>query len=212
MSDETNTQEPSPDTPQRRRPNAGYKLSKRADSDQLIFHYSRDRRLGKAPRSVRDLYTEEPPRRFNLLRPLIGSKPRAMMFGSIVLICVAMLTLSILGYTGAAYSLAGNSLFIQADSYDGAVMVTLKKTIKKTGLFAGDDAYTGAVDMAVSPANTGSNAEAPPVFYHRVFFSLESAEEYRFSVPFDSAELVMVLQTEKDTLSLKIKAKEVMKN
>ncbi|MDR2434822.1 MAG: hypothetical protein LBD47_09680 [Treponema sp.] len=210
MSDETDTQEPSLGAPQRRRPNAGYKLSKeRTGGDQLNFHYSRDRRLEKAPQSVRDLYKEEPPRRFNLLRPLIGSKPRAMMFGSIVLICVTMLTLSVLGYTGDTYSLAGNSLFIQADNYDGAVMVTLKKTIKKNGLFAGDDAYTGAVDLAVSPANTGSNAVAPPVFYHRVFFSLESAEEYHFSVPFDSGELVMVLQTEKDTLSLKIKAREV---
>ncbi|MDR0585193.1 MAG: hypothetical protein LBG57_12745 [Treponema sp.] len=208
MSDDTDKQEPSSSRLQRRRPNAGYKLSKeRVDGEQLNFYYSRDRRLEKAPRSVRDLYENEPPRRFSLLRSLTGSKPQAMMFGSIVLICVTMLTLSILGYTSDTYSLAGNRLSVQADSYEGAVMVKLKKTVKKSGLFPGDDAYTGAVDLAVSPARPGPGAEAPPVYYHRVFFSLENTEEYLFSVPFDSGELVMVLQTEKDTLKLKIKIK-----
>ena len=208
MSDNTNKQE-SDASPQRRRPNAGYKLSnERVDGEQLNFHYSRDRRLEKAPQSVRDLYKDEPPRRFGLLRSLVGSRSRAMMFGSIVLICAAMLTLSVLGYTSDTYSLAGNTLSVQADNYEGAVMVTLRKTLKKSGLFPGGDAYTGAVDIAVSPSRTDTSAEAPPVYYHRVFFSLESAEEYRFSVPFDSGELTMVLQTEKDTLNLKIKIRD----
>jgi hypothetical protein len=193
------------------RPNAQYRLSgKRADGEDITFHYSRERRLEKAPQAVRDLYREEAPPRFNLLRPLIGTRPRAMMFGSIVFICMAILILSIFGYPGNTYSLAGNALSVQARKYEGALVVTLKKTVKKGGLFSDGGAYTGAVDVAVSPAlragaPQGETGEALPVFFHRLFFSLENTEEYRFSVPFDSDELVMVLQTEKNTLNLKIK-------
>jgi hypothetical protein len=103
--------------------------------------------------------------------------------------------------------LAGNALSAEARAYEGALMVTLKKTIAKSGFFGGEAPYTGAVDVAVSPAlrSGDSNAETPPVFLHRLFFSLENAEEYRFSVPFDSEELVIVLQTEKNTLKLTVK-------
>ena len=193
------------ETPPRQRPNARYQLSgKQTGGDEPAFYYSRERRLAKAPQAVRDLYKEEPPLRFNLLRPLIGSRPRAMMFGCIVLICATMLILSIFGYTGGSYALAGNSLSVQARHYDGALVVTLKKTVKKGGLFPTDAPYTGAVDIAVSPAARDAG-ETPPVFYHRVFFSIETAEEYRFSVPFDSDELVMVLQSETKSLSLKLR-------
>jgi hypothetical protein len=198
--------------PQNRRPNAGYKLSReQVTGEQLNFHYSRDHRLGKAPRRVRDLYKDEPPPRFSLLRPLIGSRPRAVMFGSIMLICVTILFLSVLGYTSNTYSLEGNDLSIQAEKYAGALMISLKKTVKKGGLFfLRGESYTGAVDIAVSPAaHSGSSAEALPVFYHRLFFSLENTEEYLFSIPFDAEELVIVLQTEKNTLSLRIKPKQV---
>ena len=189
-----------------KRPNARYKLSGHTTGDEdLTFYYSRERRLAKAPQAVKDLYKEEPPPRFNLLRPLIGSRPRAMMFGCIMLICAAMLVLSIFGYTGGAYALAGNSLSVQARQYDGALVVTLKKAVKKNGLFPAEDPYTGAVDVAVSPATQTAAGEPPPVFVHRIFFSLESVEEYRFSVPFDAGELVVVFQTEKDSLSLKLK-------
>lgn len=191
-----------PETP--RRPNANYRLSREsAGSGEPTFYYSRERRLAKAPRAVRDLYKDEPPPRFNLLRPLIGSKPRAMMFGSIVLICLTMLVLSIFGYTGNTHSLAGNRLTVGAQKYQGTVVLSLTKTIPRGGLWGGGAPYTGAVDVAVSPANR--TGDTPPVFFHRVFFSLAAAEEYRFSVPFDTEELLVVLQTEKNSLSLKIK-------
>jgi hypothetical protein len=184
----------------RERPNAKYGLSRRqVNEDELVFYYNRERRLAKAPQAVRDLYKEEPKRRFNLLKPLIGSRPRAMMFGSIVLICVAMLILSILGYTGDTCDLEGNRLFMQADRYEGMVMLTLKKTIQRNGLFRVDNVYTGAVDIAITPKAVLT--EALPVFTHRIFFTLEDEEQYRFVLPFDTDELVLVFQTEKTSLS-----------
>ncbi|GHV95573.1 hypothetical protein AGMMS50293_18930 [Spirochaetia bacterium] len=182
------------------RPNAKYKLSRQdGDEEHLTFYYSRERRLAKAPKPVQDLYAEGKRPRFSLLRPLVGSKPRAMMFFSIVLLCAAILALSVFGYFDTSYSLEGNRLSIQALRYEEAVIVALKKSIKK-----GASAYTGAVELAVSPVQNAGDTEQP-VFYHRIFFSQETLEEYRFAVPFDSKEMLMVLQTEKNTLSLKIK-------
>jgi hypothetical protein len=191
----------------RRRPNAGYHLSggRKAEGEELTFYYNRDRRLAKAPQAVQDLYAKTGPRRFGLLQPLIGSKPRALLFFSILLLCASILVLSLFGYFDETWSLEGNSLAIQALRYEGAVIVAVNKTVKKSGTFARLGAvYAGAVDVAVSPA-AGSLEDAPPVFYHRIFFSLNPAEEYRFAVPFDSSELVMVFQTEKNTLTVQIK-------
>jgi hypothetical protein len=83
---------------QRPRPNAAYSLSKKNTlPDELPFYYSREDRLAKASKEVRALYTGKP-LRFSLLRPLIGSKPRAMLFFSILVLCAAILLLSYLGY------------------------------------------------------------------------------------------------------------------
>jgi hypothetical protein len=208
-----NAAPPPPAEAQSGRPNANYRLSKEsADEEQLVFYYNREERLAKAPQVVRDLYKkEEAPRRFGLFRSLVSTRPRAMMFGSIVMICAAILVLSILGYTSDAHDLDGNRVAIQAVRFEGAVIVTLKKTVQ-TGLFAREP-YTGAVDIAVSPAARagpaagGGEGEAalPPVFIHRVFFTLEPAEEYRFAVPVDSGELVLVFHTEQKMLSVTIR-------
>jgi hypothetical protein len=182
------------------RPNAEYQLSNRkTGDDELNFRYSREQRLAKAPKPVQELYTA-PSYKFSLLKPLTGSKPRAAMFVSIVLLCAAILVISILGYADEAHTLGGNRVLVQAVKYEGATIVILKKTIKNA-----NQAYTGAVDLAVSPA-VPEGTEDYPIFVHRVFFSLQEEEEYRFAVPFDSDELVLVFQYEENTLAIKIKA------
>jgi hypothetical protein len=190
----------------RKRPNAAYRLSKETvEGDQLTFYYDRQQRLAKAPKVVKELCKEEPPPRFSLLKPLTGSKPRAMMFASIVLICAGMLVISVFEYTRGAHELAGNRVSIQANRYEGATGVTLKKSSSKGGLFSSKESpYIGAVDIAVSPVKH-AGTEMPPVLFHRVIFSHNTAEEYRFSVPYDSDELVLVLQTGQKSLNVKIK-------
>jgi len=188
------------------RPNANYQLSNtnnavNADGEEkLTFYYNRERRLAKAPQDVKDLYAEKPKRGFNLLRPLIADKPRAMLFLTIVILCAAIFLMSLLGYFNNSYSLEGNKIEIAGTKFEGITIVVIKKTVKNNN--AG--AYSGAVDIAVSPAVSGESEEYP-AFYHRVFFTLEPVEEYRFSVPYDSADLLMVLQTEKNSLKLSFK-------
>jgi hypothetical protein len=184
-----------------KRPNAAYRLSeKKAEDGQLNFRYSREKRLAKAPKEVQDLYNGDKKLRFSLLGPLIGSKGRAAVFVSIIVMCVASMILSIAGRAGS-YDLAGNRVEARALKYDGTIVVVLKKTLKKN---AGKP-YTGAVEIGAAAALDTAEEDFPAVFLHRVFFTAESVEEYRFSLPFESDNILIILQSEKDTLSMKVK-------
>jgi len=201
---------------EKKRPNANYKLSKPDGikpgmEENLTFYYNRERRLEKAPQAVKDLYDEKKKvTRFNLLKPLVADKPRATVFFTIILICAVLIIISITNRTGGVYSLEGNRIEITGTRFEGATIVVLRKTVKKNSV----NAYTGAVDVAVTcpesaaGGNDGGAAggdEDSPVFTHRIFFSMETVEEYRFAVPFDSPEQLLILQTEKSALQIKYK-------
>jgi len=191
------------DENQPHRPNEKYKLSRRDDSfnpetEKLTFYYNREHRLAKAPQEVKDLYTKQKKtNRFNLLQPLVADKPRATIFITILVLCAAIFMLSLLGYFDKSYSLEGNKIEISGTAFEGTTIVVLRKTTKSK------TAYSGAVDIAVSAAVQSD--EDMPLYYHRVFFTLSQEEEYRFAVPYDSPELLIVLQTEKSTLQAKFK-------
>ena len=189
-----------------RRPNENYKLSKGdiledPKEEELVFYYNREHRLAKAPQSVRDLYTAQKKPRFNLLKPLVADKPRAILFFTILIICIFIVVLSVLGYFDSSYKLEGNKIEINGTVLEGTTVVVLRKTINVKD----DAAYSGAVDIIVSAAALPD--EEIPLFYHRVFFTLTPEEEYRFVVPFDSPELLMLVQTEKTVLKIKLKPK-----
>ena len=206
------------DNEEKKRPNANYKLSnensdKNTREDQATFYYNRERRLAKAPQSVRDLYNMPRTHRFNLFKPLVKTKPLLMMFASIVIICLFILVISALGLMSNDHDLDGNQISIQAIRYEGISIIVVDKTVQKPGLVgffrSGNTAYTGAVDIAVQPvmkADSGQDWQTENIFYHKIFFTLEPKEYYRFSVPFDVGELALVFKTETKTLGLTIKA------
>ena len=189
------------------RPNANYNLSKQdpskvysADDDKLPFYYNRERRLAKAPESVKNLYTETKKHRFGAFRLLFSTKSNAMLLITIVILCAFIFILSFAGFFDTSYTIDGNKLLVKGIRYEETVIMTVIKNNKK----ARTQPYTGSVEMAVSPVSKLENEEYP-VFYHRVFFTQETQEEYRFAVPFYSSELVVVLQTEKSTLKFTVK-------
>lgn len=184
------------------RPNANYNLSKPNNApgeESLTFHYNREKRLAKSSKAVNDLYSEQKHSGFNLLRPLIADKPRSIIFFSIVVLCLTILMLSVLGFFDKAFKLEGNKIEITGTIFEGTTIIRVKKTIDSK-----QSVYTGAVDIAVSPP-AESEDEQYRVYYHRIFFTLQEEEEYRFAAPFDTPELLLVLQTEKSTLRVKIK-------
>ena len=187
---------------EKRRPNAHYRLSKEnANEDEITYYYNRENRLAKAPQSVQDLYNEEPPRRSGLFRSLIDTKAKKLTFASIVVIILMFLMISVLGLTSDSEDIEGNRISAQAIRYEGTVIVTIKKTIKKNIIGRTVSAYTGAVNIAV----TIPHITPQDIFYHKIFFTLEPQEMYRFTVPFDSQEMTLVIQTEKRTVTMKVK-------
>ena len=195
------------------RPNAHYKLSnEHTPPDQIVYHYNREQRLAKAPQAVRDLYKTEQPRRFSLLGPLTKTRPMAAMFGVIVAACVLILAVSALGLLSDTYNLDGNQLFVQAIKYEDAVIVAVNKKARQngfTGFFRSVPVYTGAVDVAVQPVPKAGESSRQPeeISYHKIFFTFEAEEFYRFSVPFDADELALVFKTERKTLGITVKPK-----
>jgi hypothetical protein len=191
-------------TPERKRPNANYPLTnKQTGGEDLVFYYSREERLAKAPKSVQNLYAEGPKKKTGFFRSLTATRPLALIFTSIIFLCAAILVISIIGIGGGDYMLGGNQVSVSAMKFQGETIVVLEKTFKEN-----QEAYTGVVDIAVSPAAAaGSDPAELPVFTHRVFFSLNPQEEYRFSLPFEAGELVMVLMGEQDTVQFKLQTK-----
>ena len=189
------------DDSERQRPNLKYKLSKSDDAlpgenEELHFYYNRERRLEKAPQSVKDLYKEHPKTRFSLFRPLVADKPRKILFFSIVVLCIMIWIISLLGYFDSSYSLEGNKIEISATVIEGITIVEIKKS--HDALLR---SYSGLVDIAVSIPLEEGNDEAS-LFFHRIFFSPETEEQFTFVVPFDNPLLLMVLQTENSSLRL----------
>jgi hypothetical protein len=189
------------------RPNAKYRLSKESPSvinadgqDGLTFYYNRERRLEKAPQSVKNLYLEQKRKGLGFKRTFLSTKSNAILFFTIVILIAAIFLLSIGGYFDKSYKLEGNRLSIKGTRFEGIVIITLVKNNKK----AEGVPYTGAVELAVAP-KVQSVDEDYPSFRHRLFFTFTEEEEYSFTVPFDVPELIVVFQTEKSTLSVVLK-------
>jgi hypothetical protein len=183
-------------------PNSKYKLSypnnAKPAEEGLTFYYNRERRLESAPDAVKNAYNENRKIGFGLLRTLVADRPRKILFFIIIMMCVVIWGLSFLGFFDTFHTLDGNRLDITGLNFENMTIVIINKTIRNQG------AYTGLVDIAVSTPMHSENDEYP-VFYHRVFFTLEREEQYRFVVPFEADELLMVLQSENSTLRLRLK-------
>jgi hypothetical protein len=198
---------------EKERPNANYKLSNQnIEGEEIVHHYNRERRLQNAPQAVRNLYEKQPRRRLGFFYSLVGTKPNAMLFGTIIFLCVMMLMLSFFGFTGDSRELEGNILSVKAKKYEGTVLIDVRKVPRKDKIARNArniKAYMGPVEIIVFPITEKGkeqNQQPTDVFFHKIFFSNDQEEHYIFTVPFDQNELGFVFQTEKKTLSLTIKA------
>ncbi|MDR0410941.1 MAG: hypothetical protein LBH75_03075 [Treponema sp.] len=161
-----------------------------------IFHYSRTQRLKRASRDVKDLNNGvvRKPSVFGIFR---SSKSHGVLFMSIIILC-AFITI-IAKVSDNSYKLDGNKLTVSAMRYEGATFLVFKKT------FA-EGAYTGPVDIAVSPSVTDDSPSVEPaVFTWRVYFTPDN-EDFPFSIPLEAQYLTALLRTETKSVGMKIKA------
>jgi hypothetical protein len=163
----------------------------------IIYYYSREHRLEKASKSVRE-YNNSP-----------GLSPSAKAFrknkGN-VLTLVAILLISAMimiyaffsGSSGASLTLGNNSVILNIVEEESVLVLSVEKNVPN-----GKEAYTGAVDVAVSPILP--EGEEIPVFAHRIFFSMNSPEVYYMVLPFVSERIMIILQTEYETIARTIR-------
>ena len=190
------------DSGEKKRPNAKYRLSYENERPEgITYHYNRETRLEKAPQAVRDLYKVEPKKRFGLFRTLTGSKPRAILFYTIIVMCLIIYMFSRFGLLGSTHNLGGNEISIQAIQYEETVIMALRKSVRRTAVSFFNQAYTGAVTIVVMPAE---DAQAEIAFYHRIFFTDNDEEQFSFAVPFNDVELLVAFETERDRLIVRV--------
>jgi hypothetical protein len=102
--------------------------------------------------------------------------------------------------------LEGNTVALTIARNDkGALSMSVQKTASSSG-----EAYTGAVGIAVSPVipkeDTG---KAPEVYAGKVFFTPAGKEDYRLELPFEGENFLVILRTDNEQKSLRIKAKSI---
>jgi hypothetical protein len=170
---------------------------------ELVFYYSRARRLERASQAVRELNDATPARRPSLFGTLTATKPLAFLFISMVTIIVAFFVISSVSSRDDRSSLGGNFLSFSAMRFEGSSYVVIKKTISEKS-----EPYTGIVDMAISISGKSDEEYSgdPPIANRRIFFSPEPEEEYRFVIPFEARELFILMRAGEEYLSQRVQA------
>ncbi|GHV86509.1 hypothetical protein AGMMS50230_21170 [Spirochaetia bacterium] len=162
------------------------------DDGRMIFYYSREERLKKASPAVREMNTPSAPYKPNLFRTLTATKPLMFLFISMVTLCVTIVIISRFILSEGTRTLGNNTVTVSAISSGGKSYITVKKVPRR------ENAYTGAVDVVVSPVDTNeARAEGDPVFpleTRRFYFTLEAEELFRFSAPFTGKKLLVLME------------------
>jgi len=187
-----------------------------SDGNDVVFHYSRERRLSRASDEVRAL-NDGKILKSSLARTLFANGSHRLFFFIILFTAAsAALAFRFMGTEAGgntpyqAIRLGGNTLVMAIEPVEGALFLVLMKSAPDLGEF-----YVGAVDVAVSPVTPrAAEGEEPPayeVFTHRVFFNLAESEIFHVSLPFDpfdGTEFFVVLRTSEEQRAVRMRAGE----
>lgn len=163
-----------------------------------VFYYSRERRLSRASPQVQAL-NDGKPIRASFRKTVLATRSHKLIFFSLIFVCISLLLASRFTARESAVKLGGNTLAISIVREEGILMLGISKTAPKSG-----EVYIGAVDIAVSPVHS-KQEEAPSVFSHRIYFNPVESETRRVSLPFDGDDFFVILKTENERKSYRIK-------
>jgi hypothetical protein len=177
---------------------------RRDDTGETVFYYSREHRLKRASPAVQALY--EGPARPDMVKNLIGRKSNLFLLVAILMVCVMMILSSRFSGAQKGLQLEGNTAALAIiRSGGGALSLVLQKTAAPSG-----EAYTGEVAVAVSPAlSKQDKGKTPEIYAEKFFFTPAEKESFRFDLPFEGEDFLVVLQTGKERKSLRLKVKEI---
>jgi hypothetical protein len=170
----------------------------------IVFYYSREHRLSRAPEAVRALND------VNYVRPsigkrLFGTKSNMLILMSIIIICAMFTITSRFNSGGSSVKLGANTLNLTIIREKEALGLSIQKTAPKSGEF-----YIGAVDISVSPVVPKSGegeaaGEIPLVFSHRIFFNPADTESFFMSLPFDGGDFFVFLSTDDEQKVVRVR-------
>jgi hypothetical protein len=171
--------------------------SENKDDSEIVYYYSREHRLARASAAVREL-NDGKSAGTGFVRRAAGTKGNLFMLAAILIVCAALVFTSRGSrFDNREFLLDGNTVSFRIESAgaDSLILHISKKTPE-----AESGAYTGAVDLAISPVITGSagTGEAAPIMNHRVFFTFAGTENYAVVLPFSGETFLIVIQTERE--------------
>ncbi|NLJ10588.1 MAG: hypothetical protein GX438_09660 [Treponema sp.] len=171
---------------------------KRIGNEDVTFYYSRERRLSKAPERVQRLHSGAFGRRPGLFRSLVATKSMAFLFLAILMLSATAMVMSFLLQNDSNQNILGNSFTLKAFRFQGATYVAIQKQA------CSKDAYTGPLEVALSPYLKESPKDHYPIQVQQLTISLKPTEEFRFSVPFEAEKLVVLLKCKDDMVKFTI--------
>jgi hypothetical protein len=110
------------------------------------------------------------------------------MFLSVVTLCVSLLIVSFFISSENTRVLENNTVVVTVIAGEDKSYITVKKTAKT------DAAYAGAVDIAVSLKGENAPGEGAPIDALRIYFTPETEEVFRFSVPFTGKKMLFLFE------------------
>jgi hypothetical protein len=187
------------------------------DEKDIVFRYSRERRLDRASETVRKLNEDGKKYSFSLFRPLTATKPLRFLFMSVIILLAMMYLFSFLFGSRDEIVFGGNIINVSAFTFEGKTYFTLEKEIKDKNNF-----YTGTIDLAISPSNASSddassddvlsddnaaednNSENIEIHTERIFFTAEAEENFKMAIPFEAERLLILIQSDKEIQRLNV--------
>jgi len=174
-----------------------------------VYYYSREHRLSRASSAVREL-NDSKSGKMSVVKRLFGTRGNVMTFILIIISCLMISFVSKYSRAMTNVKLGGNTVTMAILNEEEAQILDIVKQGPKTGV-----AYSGEVEIAVSPAKVKSESklnenEIPPVFFHRVYFTRAGYESFQISLPFDidKNDFILLLKTADEQKSVKLRAKQ----
>ena len=170
---------------------------------EVVFHYSRERRLRNASPEIQALNDGQitKPR---LRKTLFGNRGNVMMLICIVVVSVFGLVINFINREpsgGSSISLGGNNLALGILRVEETLILGIIKNAPESG-----EVYIGDVEIAVSPAlNAAETNEDPQVYSHRVLFRPLVSETFHISLPFEGNDFFAVLRAGDEQRSMRLR-------
>jgi hypothetical protein len=180
---------------------------------EIVYYYSREKRLNRASPSVSDL-NEVKPKQKGSSSSVFPRRSNLITFVTIIMIFVMFNVISRLSREAPNVLLGGNRIEAKIFREEGSQVLEIIKSLPKEGEF-----YTGYVDIIVSPVEKKlKKGEVPPEepavdppvpkkFLHRINFNAVDTETYRVSLPFEENDFYVIFLNPGEQKSLRVKTR-----